>query len=139
LAAYVDGVTPGTIDLSLALPTQAQLLQPAVGKANVDESSPFEWTGPQTVFIACARKGLNGPYVYVVTAAKQALLGEPNSTGALEAGVEHFWWVETHGDFANVDAATASAGFLSGYNLRGAPRTAGTFTKTAARRFTTAP
>jgi hypothetical protein len=142
-AAFADNVTPGQTGIALSLPSIPVLNAPAAGKANVDGTTQFQWSGSAKVFLFCAFSNDNYDRMCILTSQKEAKLPvSPLSDFTPAANSNYAWAIEVHGDFADVDAASSDAGYLSPYALgeiRGPMRGSGSYAESAHADFTTAP
>jgi len=141
--AYREGVAPGEDDVDLQIPVPATLGAPAANATNVDESTVFNWTGPDQVYMFVAKRVNFAENYYVITANKSAQLPLSQVTvPAYVANTAYTWSVRTHRVFATVDDATGPEGYLDSYcydRLRGPRRGAGSHTQTATSSFTSKP
>ncbi|HKP64435.1 MAG TPA: carboxypeptidase-like regulatory domain-containing protein [Polyangiales bacterium] len=141
--AIADNLTPGMTNVELRVPNWPSLTEPADAKMAVDGDTLFQWSTDSrvSVLVAVAKEGNDS--MYVVTANKEAHLAmRPRVPYTPRAGSSFDWFVATHGDFASMDEATGSDGFISGYSyaqVHGPRRGNGSFTSSAGRSFTTPP
>ena|SRR5688572_28209671 len=140
--AFADNLSAGMTGVQIDLPLPAAPVAPGDGQTGVDGSTAFQWSGDAKVFVFVAEV-VGGDAMYVVTSAKQAELPVvPDAPYTPPAGAQFRWHVETHGNLASVDEAAGSEGFISAFfegRLHGPKRGPGSFTASAARKFTTAP
>jgi hypothetical protein len=137
-AAYADNIAPNQSGVALSIPTIPTLTAPADSKTNVDQATLFQWTGDAKVFLFCANAHSNYDALCVLTSQKQTHLPAAPTL----AGMDYYWYIETHGDFASVDAASGPDGFISSYSasyIRGPKRGNGTYAESSSRVFTTTP
>ena len=136
-AALQDNVAPNQSGITLNIPTIATLSAPADGKTNVDETTLFQWQSDAKVYLFCAYSDYNYDALCVVTSQKQTHLPAAPTV----AGMNYDWTIETHDDFASVDAASGPEGYLSSYayaRVRGPKRGNTTYAESARRKFTSA-
>ena len=142
-AAYADNVTPGQTGIALALPEVPLLNMPSAGKENVDGNTLFQWSGSAKVFLLCASSADNFDRACVLTSQKQAKLPVSPVTDFTPAANSNYKWeVEVHGNFASVDDAAGSDGFLSAYAngwIDGPARGSSSYANSASWSFKTAP
>jgi hypothetical protein len=137
-AAMLDNVAPNQSGITLDIPTIPTLSAPADSKTNVDETTVFQWQGDAKVFLFCAYSDYNYDALCVVTSQKQTHLPAAPTV----AGKDYYWTIETHDDFATVDAASGPDGYLSSYayaRIRGPKRGNTTYAESASRKFTSSP
>jgi hypothetical protein len=110
--AHRENLTAGQTGIAIAIPEPPTLVAPA-DVATADPTTPFRWASdPAVSLVHFENNVFEDPYVgiYVLTTRKQITI--PTFSGfQLIEGHEHYWRVETHGDFANVDEATGPEGF----------------------------
>jgi hypothetical protein len=142
-AAYVDNVTAGQTDIALTLPDVPVLDMPGAGKENVDGNTLFQWSSSAKVFLMCASSDDNYDRACVLTSNKQTKLPlAPVTDFTPAANSNYSWEVEVHGNFASVDDAAGSDGYLSAYangEIDGPARGSGSYANSAFRSFKTAP
>jgi len=110
--AHRGGLTGGQTGISLTIPTPPVIVAPA-DLSNTNPTTMFRFTGGTPVTIArFDNSEPSDPYsgIFVVSTRKQMSL-PTFSDFALIQGSEHYWRVETHGDYADVDAATGPEGY----------------------------
>jgi len=141
--AHQDGVVPGQTGIALAIPDPATLMFPVAAATGINASTSFSWTGPSTVnvFHVDFGQGASSNSIFVVTQQTQTQLPTFPGTGfGIPAGAAASWSVETHGNYATVNAATASTGMLDSASGSGQPfgprTTSGTYTQSEVRGFT---
>jgi hypothetical protein len=143
--AYADNLSPRQTDVQLDIPLPPTLSSPGEGTTRVDAMTTFQWTGDAKLFVFAAKTKESMGYdaMYVVTSKKETRLPVGTATSYTPpVGTQFEWHVETHGDYASVDAATGSEGLIGAYfegYLHGPRRGSGTFTSTETRTFTTTP
>jgi hypothetical protein len=142
-AAYVDNVTAGQTGIALTLPDVPVLDMPGAGKENVDANTLFQWTSSANVFLMCASSVDNYDRACVLTSKKETKLSlSPVTDFTPAANSNYTWQVEVHNDFASVDDAAGSDGYLSAYangEIDGPARGAGSYANSASWSFKTAP
>ena len=128
---------------------------PVSGLVPVDNATGI---GPTTPFTFNAGDPKNSGYlvymetqeyqqgVYIVTADRQVTLDKVPviGTALILPDAWHFWYVETHGEYASVDAMTGSTGFLDTFTLndhlpQGPSHADGAYTVSAMHYFKTTP
>jgi hypothetical protein len=137
-AAFADNVAPNQAGVALSIPTIPTLTAPADSKTNVDQTTLFQWTGDAKLFLFCAYSQSTYDALCVLTSQKQTHLPAPPTV----AGMGFSWYVETHDDFASVDAASGPGGFISSYSygyISGPRRGNGSYAESSNRVFTSAP
>jgi hypothetical protein len=141
--AYRDDLAAGQTNVALSVPSAPTLVGPAAGATAVTGTTAFRWSGGAAVRILAVASVPTYDAVFVVTSQSQATIPSfPAASFSLPANTAFEWYVETHGAFATVDAATGSQGMLDplAYGRpRGSRRGNGTYTETEHRQFTTAP
>jgi hypothetical protein len=122
--AYKDNVAPGQ-NVSLEIPAAPTPVSPA-GQATppangADTSTVFRWTGTSGGCVLYFEDQDAYEGAFVVTANTQTTL--PTFPGyALYPGSRQHWRIETHGDFADVDAMAGPNGYLQSVIDTGHPR-----------------
>ncbi len=145
--AHADGLGSGAT-VALTIPEPSTLLLPLAGATDVTTATPFSFRrsgGPGAVLVRIQRTDYLDT-LNVVTAREEITLPE-FSVGALaiRPAETYSWVVETHGDQMTVDELAAPAGFLDAFSWNdhsvpaGPHRGSGTFTRSAAQYFATAP
>ncbi|HOU94339.1 MAG TPA: hypothetical protein PLU22_24980, partial [Polyangiaceae bacterium] len=143
--AHVDGVGTGST-LALSIPEPSTPLLPADGATDVTTDTPLRFRrggGPGAVIVRLQRDSFLDT-INVVTASEEIALPElPDSALAILTATTYRWVVEAHGDAASVDELAGPAGFLDALSWNdtyptGPRRGSGTFSRSAARYFTTA-
>jgi hypothetical protein len=133
---------------ALQIPTPATPVAPAPDITGVSSTTSFSFTsaaaGPFVVHFSNVDK--TGPYedLWVVTADKQLTIPEVLNGGfALNGNNVHSWNVETHGEFASVDAMAEPEGFWDLFTWEDGPVgplvDEGSWSVSSSRYFTTAP
>jgi hypothetical protein len=107
-------VLAGQAGIALTIPTPAVIVAPA-DLATTNETTMFRFTGgtPVTV-IRFDNSEPSDPFyagIFVVTTRKQLTIPTFPDAFQLTEGSEHYWRAETHGDYADVDAATGPEGY----------------------------
>jgi hypothetical protein len=140
---HQDGAAAGQT-VNLTIPSGRALLAP-VDSATTTATTDFRWTtGASVSVFTIAIDPFNGyNKMHVVTAGTSVKIPSfPDATYTIPQSVECYWWVETHGNWATMDDAAGSTGFMSAFThhaLEG-PRTGGgSYTETIHRRFTSPP
>jgi hypothetical protein len=118
--AHKDGLGAGNSTLALTIPAPAKPLTPADGAAGVATGSAFSFlpgsgaTGPYVVLMI-SEETYDG--IFIVTANKQFKLPEvAGSSYGLQTGDHYDWRIETHGNFASVDAMAGPTGFMDEFS-----------------------
>lgn len=141
-AVYVDNVAAGQTGIGLTLPKISTLNTPAPGKQNVDATTVFHWSGEAKVFLLVARGIDTNSTIAVLTSKSETHLPIADRDFLPPAGAAFGWLVQTHGDWANVDATAAEGGFLSPYadgDIPGVAKGSGSYTESAEASFTLTP
>jgi len=141
-----DDVAPGQTGVNLTIPSPQALLAP-VDAATATANTSFTWTGAAgvSVFsILIDPANTNVPTtMHIVTAAKTVRLPSfPAASFTIPPSKECFWWVESHGSVATVDAAAGPTGFLAAFThhtLEGPRRGGGSYTESIHRSITSPP
>lgn len=140
--AYADHAAGGQA-MQLDIPLPPTLSAPGAGMAGVTGETEFKWTGDAKLFVFVARATERYDAMFVVTGEKSTKLPIGDLTAFTPgAGSEFAWHIETHGDYASVDAATGGEGFIASFlpgGYDGPHRGSGSFSASATRTFVTPP
>ena len=139
VVAHADGVPAAMAqNVQLTLPRPVTPTSPAQAAAASNEST-FSWSAlGQTaqVFVWHLESYQTFDGYYVITSRTQIEM--PTITGYAVPDAPMYWYIETHGDYASVDAAAGPNGFLDSFALddnqsSGPPRGNGYFTRSESR------
>jgi hypothetical protein len=144
--AHKDDAAAGQTGVDLTIPSPQALLAP-VDAATANANTSFTWSGAAGVSVFSIIIDPSNTTVpttmHVVTAAKTVRLPSfPAASYTIPPSKECFWWVESHGSIATVDAAAGPTGFLSAFThhtLEGSRRGGGSYTESVHRSFTSPP
>jgi hypothetical protein len=139
---HKDGLKPGDAVGTLDIPAPPRLTKPLNLAKNVDPTGPFVYqpsadnSGTFVVTIT-----MPDAAVHVVT--HRTSFPFPNvvdNAFVLTAGVDYYWYVETHGSFKTVDEMTGPTGFVDDFSKNyvtpvGSKPASGTYTSTAEVQF----
>jgi hypothetical protein len=139
-----DGLAAGTADLALEIPATSSHTAPANG-ATVDDTTSFRFQNRQPGIGAVVVRFIDAEVaaydgLYVVTSSTEFTIPPVLQGGfTLRAGGEHTWAIQTHGEYANVDAMTGQNGFMDSFSMdyggspQGPNTASGTYTQSAGR------
>ncbi len=137
---HQDGLAMGQTAPLMTIPTAPSLVGP-VDSATATSSTTFKWSGTPNVYVFTVNFTQTYDVMHIVTTKTQAPLPSfAASSFTIPPGTDCTWFVETHGTYATVDAATTSSGFLDSmaYGMvRGPRRGTGSYTDSETRSFTT--
>jgi hypothetical protein len=137
-----DDLAAGQTGIALSVPTASSITSPASGATGVNASTLFRWSGSAKVFVWSLVSIAEYKSIFVVTTEQQGTIPTLPAGPSLPPNGSCRWYVDTHGAFQSVDEATGSGGLLDDFGTGepwGVWRGNGTFTRSAAFAFTTAP
>jgi hypothetical protein len=137
-----DDLAAGQTGIALSIPTASSITSPATGTTGVNASTLFRWSGSAKVFVWSLLSVPEYKSIFVVTTEQQGTIPTLPAGPLLPPNGSCRWYVETPGAFQSVDEATANQGLLDDFGTGepwGAWRGNGSFTRSAAFTFTTAP
>ncbi|GEM_PF-701612 len=142
-----DGLAANGEPVALTVPEPSVLLLPADGATAVDSTTQFAFSGSSASGAYLVAMSSYSYYsgLFIVTGREEFTIPEVVG-GAFELISDDLteWYVETHGDWTDVDAMAGPGGFMDAFASDGAtpigPRLGnGAYTASVSRYFTTAP
>jgi hypothetical protein len=147
--AHRDQNQVGDTGVDIVIPPPVSALVPVDNATGVGPTTPFTFNAgdpKNSGYLVYMETQEYQQGVYIVTTDRQVTLDKVPviGTSLILPDAWHFWYVETHGQYASVDAMAGTSGFLDTFTLndhlpQGPSRADGAYTQSVIQYFRTSP